>query len=317
MPASSPEAAQLRAALASYARTKPAASRLQNLICFIIPAWNALASLEGWDPLPLPAFCTTPPPGARRTRKRVSGIKAAPRRALARCAPHVPIAEAIPDTYAALADKLSIFENDVDGDCDTAEEMQAINTAWGYVVPDSDLNPFLETYGLANGANSLDVIALMQETGIDSGGNNYKDGAPTLVDPADFAAMSAAIYAGAPPNGPPSPVKIDVCADQLDPAVDLSLPFSICTGFRRDNQPWRINHDTDVAGYGTTQSLLALLNEKYATSKTLPSGFTGAEPAYIHYTWGQYQLMDAASLANIADQGYLRTPGSIRTPVGA
>ena len=245
-----------------------------------------------------------------QNRKRKSGIVRPHALDLATLAQHAtqPVAE---QTWTPLPQSISAWLNDREGDCDTAEEMANIDEQWAYDMPDDDLQAFLNEYGLANGATSPEVLALMQSIGITSNGYHYTDGTAQLVNPANWAQLCSAIYTLAAGNTKPAAVKLDVDGDQLQAAVDLNLPFSIISGLRKTGQ---VNHDTHVCRAGTAAALLEGLNEDYGTAELLPPWLTPTTPCCVHFTWGQYQLIDFTSVANFAAQGYVRTPSSIREP---
>ncbi|HTX55257.1 MAG TPA: hypothetical protein VMD08_17770 [Candidatus Baltobacteraceae bacterium] len=267
-------------------------------------------------------FVLPPDPAPTPTRRRVtipdrakplSLTRRAPREHLLRGRPYRPYFDTavLPATFANLDAKLSIFENDALGDCDSAEECQNINTAWGVIIANATLTPWLIRHGFLDGAYSQDVLRTMAKVGILQGGVLYKDGDFTLVDPKNWDNMRSALYSTVGTSLPPTQIKLDIDGDAIIDKVDLNQPFSIITNLHPSTT---VNHCTAVVGFGTAAALLDLLNQKYQSSIVLPPQLDPNTPCYVHFTWGQYQIIDAASLANIADCGYLRTPGSIQIP---
>ena len=221
-------------------------------------------------------------------------------------------AEPIPQTIAMIAAKLDAFLNLNEGDCDSAEECQAINTAWDVLIQPTVLQEWLNKHGYARGAYSTDVLKTMASEGITNDGTNYKDGPYTLIDPKNLQQIQTALATCTDGGNPRTAIKLDIAAAQIDAQVDLTKPFSFITNCSPDGN---VNHCTNAAGYGTAADLLMILNTNYNASLTLPLALLPQTPSLLHYTWGQYQIADATSIANIAHVGYLRTPGSIRTTV--
>lgn len=53
----------IRECVATISAGQPGAfPRLQALVCAAIPIYNTFAVIEGWPPIPIPAFCSAPLP---------------------------------------------------------------------------------------------------------------------------------------------------------------------------------------------------------------------------------------------------------------
>ena len=136
-------------------------------------------------------------------------------------------ASAVPAAFATLCRNLSVFENDTYGDCVTAEECQNINTGTNYVVPNADVLAFGQKYDLLNGSDLPTVLKLMEADGLPSGGTTYKDGPYAAVNMQSYEEMCAALVEFQASGGPPTQIKLGVAADQLEAAMDDSMPFGM------------------------------------------------------------------------------------------
>src|SRR5277367_5237295 len=98
------------------------------------------------------------------------GAIMSPRHVLAAAYPH-QIRANVPSSFGVVPPQLSMWLNDTDGDCVTAEEAFA-KAAWSVMqglpelfVPDSEVQTWATAGGFLNGAVLSDVLAAMQTSG--------------------------------------------------------------------------------------------------------------------------------------------------------
>src|SRR5690348_17073850 len=113
---------------------------------------------------------TTPTPTLRR------GARPAPRSALAAAKPHVPFVAA-PPTYLVRPNEISMWGNDVHGDCVTAEEAFAKACHDPEIfIPDAEVIAWATGHGVLEGAYLTDVLTWMQTAGFTDTTVTYDDG---------------------------------------------------------------------------------------------------------------------------------------------
>jgi hypothetical protein len=235
---------------------------------------------------------------------RPRGAFPSPRYRLAAAMPH-RIVGPTPDQFIWLPDKLSMWDNDVDGDCVTAEE--AFNKgcgATGVFISDDTVVAWATANNVLNGADLTQVMDLMRNGGFPQDGVVYNDGPYSAIDWTNSFALQNAIAQG--------PVKVGVAADQLDNAVGTVDPPPsgwFASGFTADDNE---DHCTCLPGFGPTAWLAAQISSKYKVPVTVPPGF--AATAWALFTWGSIGIIDTASMLAIVGEAWLRNPGTVVAP---
>jgi hypothetical protein len=192
---------------------------------------------------------------------------------------------------------LSMWLNDTEGDCVTAEEAFA-KACWVpeiFITPD-EVQAWATAHGVLNGAVISDVLQWMQSGGFAfKSGNTYRDGPHTSVDWTNEAILRNAIHIG--------PVKIGVAADQLQTVVEAH-PSSgwVAAGFTEDQAE---DHCVSLCGFGTMGWLAGQLGT------ALPAGVDPSAPGYGLFTWSSIGAIDAQSMLAITSEAWLRNPTTV------
>src|SRR5271156_92324 len=234
---------------------------------------------------------------------RLRGARPSPRHRLASAMPH-RIVGATPPQILWNPAKLSMWLNDVDGDCVTAEEAFA-KACWvpEIFITDATVGAWATKNGVLNGADLTSVLDLMQNAGFPQDGQIYNDGPFSSVDWTNTAALQNAIAQG--------PVKIGVAADQLENIVP-NPPTNgwVATGFTADGNE---DHCVSLCGYGT----ILWLAQKLAGPGGVPEGLAivdGAQPGYAMFTWDSIGIIDVPSMLAITGEAWLRNPVTVTVP---
>lgn len=219
------------------------------------------------------------------------------RNRLAAATPHVIIGDT-PLQWIWKPTQLSMYGNDIFGDCVTAEEAFAkachspeIDIGYHKAVKWARRNWAL------NGAGLWEIMTLMQTDGFYVGDFQYNDGPFKSVDWADAATLKNAIAQG--------PVKIGVSADQFQTVAPTCGETNgwILTGLT----PGQQDHCTSLCGYGTFGWLASQLGT------TVPTGMENT-PGWAMFTWSTIGLIDEKSLLAITGESWLRTPTTVIKP---
>src|SRR5436309_8040282 len=119
------------------------------------------------------------PSGTSRFKR---GAKPSPPHKLLSTPPYYPPLAAPPTQFAMIPTKLSMWDNDRDGDCVTAQEACS-KGAWSVFcglpdlfIPDAEVIRWASKYGFLNGATLTEVMDEMAKDGFTVNGVNYKDG---------------------------------------------------------------------------------------------------------------------------------------------
>ena len=226
---------------------------------------------------------------------RPRGARPSPRHRLAATAPHF-ITGPTPTQYLWKPSQLSMWLNDEDGDCVTAEEAfaKACNNPEIFIT-DATVLAWATKNNVLNGTELTTVLDLMQSAGFPQDGKLYNDGPFTSVDWTNSNALQNAIAQG--------PVKIGVAADQLENAV----PNPPTNGWWANNfvKDENLDHCVSLCGYGTIQWLL---------SQLLPAArYDGdaSQPGYALFTWDSIGVIDVPSMLAITGEAWLRTPVTV------
>lgn len=231
----------------------------------------------------------------RTVRSMRRGAIPSPRHELAAAMPHAAL-PSVPATRLYLPKRLSVWHNDLHGDCVTAEEAfaKACHNPEIFIT-DSEVKQWATAHGWYEGANLIDVLRAMQTKGFRQKSQTFDDGAPSSVNWTDAAIMRSAIYHG--------PVKIGIAADQLQEACQANGFKNgwFATGFSRDHNE---DHCVSVCGYGPIGWLAKRL-------KASVPGNVKSKPGYAVFTWGCIGIIDVRSLLAITHEAWLRTPTTV------
>lgn len=202
-----------------------------------------------------------------------------------------------PINYLVVPKKISMWGNDVHGDCVTAEEAFAKACHSPEVfIPDSLVIQWATQHGVLEGANLHQVLQWMQTGGFMQAGHTYDDGPFYAVDWTQAGTLTSAISQG--------PVKIGIAADQVETAWRSNNGHAgwFATGFHADPNE---DHCVSLCGYGSIMWLAQQLKAK------LPPGTDGTKPGYAMFTWNSIGIIDQPSLVAITHEAWLRTPTTI------
>ncbi len=221
-----------------------------------------------------------------------------PRHELAAATPHVAHTGA-PPNFIVVPQNISLWGNDVHGDCVTAEEAfaKACNNPEIFIT-DNEVIAWATRHGVLEGAYLTSVMQWMQKDGFSNGSSTCNNGPFFSVDWTDSAVLTSAISKG--------PVKIGVAADQLEAAWRNYGGKSgwFCVGFKQDNNE---DHCISLCGYGTLDWLAEQLQVQ------VPAGIDGTTAGYALFTWNSIGIIDEQSLLAVIHEAWLRQPTTIRT----
>src|SRR5215469_12336833 len=181
---------------------------------------------------------------------RPRGAKPSPRHLLAAAAPHRPLGVA-PSQVLYKPAQLSMWLNDVDGDCVTAEEAfaKACHSPEIFIT-DATVRQFATYHNVLNGAYLPQVMDMMEGWGFPQYKKVYGDGPHTSVDWTNPVILQNAVAQG--------PVKLGVAGDQLENVVPQQIVNGwFATGFHEDQNE---DHCISLCGYGPAAWLADQLN---------------------------------------------------------
>jgi len=208
-----------------------------------------------------------------------------------------------PPNFIKMPGQLSMWGNDVYGDCVTAEEAfaKACNNPEIF-IPESTVIAWATQHGVLNGATLSGVLQTMQTDGFQQNGTVYDDGGYARVPFTSSSTLQSAIAVG--------PVKLGIAADQIDAAWSSTNGKSgwFATGFHTDPNE---DHCVSLCGYGTISWLASKLNV------AVPAGVDGSKPGYALYTWDTIGIIDEPSMVAITQEAWLRTPTTVTKPSGS
>lgn len=236
------------------------------------------------------------------TTRFATGARPSPRHRLAAATPHKARAD-IPPQFLVVPTTLSMWKNDVDGDCVTAEEAFA-KACSGIFISDDTVVAWATANGVLNGANLDQVLQIMQSAGFSQDGDTLNDGPSTSVDWTDPSTLQSAISQG--------PVKIGVASAQLQ-ALQGSTTIGVAngwlaTGFSSDPN---MDHCVSLCGYGPMGWLAQCLGV------SVPAGVDATALGYGLFTWKTIGIIDAASMLAITSEAWLRSPTTDVVGTGA
>jgi hypothetical protein len=202
-----------------------------------------------------------------------------------------------PLNHLVVPKKISIWGNDIHGDCVTAEEAFAKACHSPEIfIPDSLVMHWASQHGVLEGANLHQVLQWMQTDGFREKGHIDDDGPFYSVDWTNAAALTSAISQG--------PVKIGIAADQVEKVWRKNQGRTgwFATSFHDDANE---DHCVSLCGYGTIMWLAQQLKVK------VPPSIDGTRPGYAMFTWDSIGIIDQPSMVAITQEAWLRTPTTI------
>lgn len=222
------------------------------------------------------------------------GAIPSPRHKLAAAAPHRIRGETPPE-FLWLPSQLSMWLNDVDGVCVTAEEAFAKACSSPEIfITDATVKAWATKNNVLNGAELDEVLTWMQTAGFQQDGQLYNDGPHSSVDWTNPAVLTNAITQG--------PVKIGVAATQLERAVGNGGNGWFGTGFVKDQN---LDHCVSLCGFGPMSYLAQRLGV------AVPHGIDGSTPGYGLFTWDSVGVIDVPSMVAITGEAWLRNPTTV------
>lgn len=225
------------------------------------------------------------------------GAVATPRHILARSAPMIARRAAAPPNFLKVPKQISMWGNDVNGDCVTAEEAFAKACHDPEIfISDAEVISWATSHNVLNGAYLYQVLQFMQADGFQQDRHVYDDGPYFTVDWTDRGALTSAIAEG--------PVKIGIAANQLENAYWQNGGHTgwFATGFLPDSAE---DHCVSLCGYGSIGYLAQQLNAQ------LPPGTDTSKPAYAMFTWNSVGIIDEPSMLAITHEAWLREPTTV------
>lgn len=227
------------------------------------------------------------------------GAYPTPRHKLSAAMPHRITVEA-PAQFIYNPIQLSMWGNDVNGDCVTAEEAFAKACHKPEIfISDNEVINWATAHNYLNGANLTDVLTTMRHSGFVQSSYTYDDGPYTSVDWTNSGVLCNAIFTG--------PVKIGVAADQLENAVQSLSTLGngwFATNFQPDNNE---DHCVSLCGYGTMAWLADQLHCQ------VPSDVDGTQDGYALFTWSTIGVIDVPSMIAITGEAWLRNPTTLES----
>lgn len=227
------------------------------------------------------------------------GAKPTARHRLGAATPHMPIGPT-PPHFLWKPDTLSMWGNDMFGDCVTAEEAfaKACNTP-EIVIGYHKAVKWAKKHWQLNGAGIWEVLTLMQTDGFYDGDKQFNDGPFTFVDWTNTDLLKNAIAQG--------PVKLGVQADELIqvPGVGVANGW-VAEGFK-GGRP--LDHCVALCGYGPFGWLMAQLKKDAVVAPAAAS-----MPAYAMFTWSTIGIIDPDSLMAITGEAWVRSPTTVAIP---
>ena len=227
------------------------------------------------------------------------GAKPSPRSVLAGATPHA-IQIGAPPNLITIPQRLSMWGNDVHGDCVTAEEAfaKACNNPEIF-ISENEVIAWATNHDVLEGANLTPVMQSMRNDGFNDGNSVYDDGPYFSVDWTNAAILQSAIAIG--------PVKLGIAADQIDTAYNqygrTSGWFGV--GFQIDENE---DHCVSLCGYGSLSWLAQQLQV------LVPPGIDGTQPGYAMFTWNSIGIIDVSSMIAITQEAWLRQPTTVTHP---
>lgn len=286
--------------------------RLLSLLVLILISIDTHAQPPGCPTCPQPQFVvlqppkTDPPKVDPKTpvpKKFKTGLKPTPRHILL-SKPQHKIKGATPSQFAVVPPQLSMWDNDVDGDCVTAEEAASkaaysvMNGQPELFVPVAEVIRWATNYGFLNGANLTDVMDKMAVDGFNVNGVNYKDGPYASVDYSNESVLQNAISIG--------PVKLGIDSTALPSTAGNQQGWYVTGG--TPGQFSSEDHCVALFGFGTAQYLFQQLGV------ALPAALQPTQTGYLLFTWSSIGFVDHAWIMSTVGEAWVRNPTTPGTP---
>jgi hypothetical protein len=224
------------------------------------------------------------------------GAIPSPRSALAAAVPLVARIGA-PPSFIVKPKQISMWGNDVHGDCVTAEEAfaKACNSPEVF-ISDSEVIAWATQHGVLEGAYLPEVMTWMRTAGFATGSDIYDDGPYFSVNWPNAATLRSAIFEG--------PVKLGVAADQIETAWNTTGGQSgwFGTGWQPDANE---DHCVSLCGYGSLSWLAGQLGVH------VPGGVQGTQPGYAMFTWNSIGIVDVPSMVAVTAEAWIRQPTTV------
>src|SRR3954447_16676628 len=219
------------------------------------------------------------------------GALPTPRSILAAATPHAASLLGAPPEYIVIPPKLSMWGNDVHGDCVTAEEAFAKACYQPEIfISEAEAIHWATRHGVLEGAYINQVLDWMVNDGFHQDDQTFNDGGKRSVDWNNSGILKDAISQG--------PVKLGVAADQIQAAwTGHSGWFG--TGWHLDPNE---DHSVALCGYGSMTWLAQPLGV------SVPSGVDGSKPGYAMFTWNTIGIIDEPSMRAVTQEAWLRVP---------
>jgi len=229
------------------------------------------------------------------------GAIPSPRSALAAAMPYVAPVGA-PPNFIMKPQRISMWGNDVHGDCVTAEEAfaKACNNPEIFISED-EVIAWATRHGVLEGAYLTQVMTWMQDDGFADAPFIYDDGPYFSVNWTDAGTLQSAISTG--------PVKIGVAADQIENAWWTTGGSTgwFASGFHADGNE---DHCVTLCGYGSLSWLAQQLGVQ------VPAGVDGTQPGYAMFTWNSIGIIDVPSMTAVTHEAWLRRPTTVTKTAG-
>lgn len=229
-----------------------------------------------------------------QTIKKLSrGARPTPRHRLVAAVPYRSQGTT-PNQIAYVPSKLSMWLNDIDGDCVTAEEAFA-KACTGIFITDATVKSWASKNRVLNGADIDQVLKLMQSAGFSQDSNSYNNGAHASVDYSNEAVLQNALVQG--------PVKLGIDADALPSTAGNQTGWLAIGGTA--GQFSNEDHCISLAGFGTAQWLYTQIHVP------LPSTIQPSQPGYLAYTWDTLGFVDHAWIMSTCGEAWVRNPTTV------
>ncbi len=248
-------------------------------------------------PVPLAAKAADPAPvkADPPAKGKPRGLKPTPRHKLLAVKQFSPRAVALPASVTYVPAKLSMWDNDVDGICVTAEECFN-QDAMGVFITDATCVPWARKNGYLDGATLTEVMDSMIASGFKQDGNTYSIGSYSAVNFSDEPTLQAALTIG--------PVKIGIDADALPGGAGNKSGWYATGG--RVGQFTNEDHCVSIAGYGPATTLFSALNAP------VPAGFSPTKTYYLLFTWSTIGVVDHEWIMSTTGEAFIRNPAATK-----
>lgn len=236
------------------------------------------------------------------------GAYPSPRHVLAGATPFAPDLFAAPPPFFLMwPAQMSMWGNDVNGDCVTAEEAFAKAAAAPKIYfSDEEVIDWARTHNALHGAGLAIVLDEMTAQGFPQDFTLYNDGPKLSVDWTNDAALQSAIFN----NGP---VKLGVGAGKFENGATGQVTAG-SSGWTMYDYPTGQGEDhcVSLCGYGPLIELLVMFRVngvELNIVEGMPQG-----PCYAFFTWNSIGVVDRQSLINMTYEAWVRSPVTVTAP---